>query len=178
MKKLEIFDPALCCSTGVCGPSPDARLTAFASVVSNLKNSVEVNRYNLAQEPGAFAGNPVVKQVLQEEGPKALPVILIDGKLVMKGIYPTGDQLAQLLGFQAEDDCCGESTRCCCDGDAQDDCCGGDMEDGCGGHSGENECCCANDEDGCCANDESETCCSSEKPKTASNDCCGGSSCC
>lgn len=113
MRKLDIYDPALCCSTGVCGPAPEARLAAFASAVSALKNRVQVNRYNLAQEPGAFAGEPVVNQVLKEEGPDALPVILIDGKLVLKGIYPTSDQLAQLLGLEAETDCCSDGDDCC-----------------------------------------------------------------
>ena len=137
MKKLEIYDPALCCSTGVCGPSPEAKLAAFASAVGSLKGRVEVNRYNLAQQPGAFAGQPIVKQVLQDEGTDALPVILIDGKLVMKGIYPTSEQLAQLLGIESTEACCEESDGCCsgddeecCDGVEEakankSDCCGG-----------------------------------------------------
>lgn len=116
MKKLTVYDPALCCSTGVCGPSPDAGLAAFASAVHELKGSVEIHRHNLAQEPGAFTTEPLVNQVLQEEGPDALPVLLLDGKVVMKGVYPTVDQLTQLLGVEVagacdegDDECCGES---------------------------------------------------------------------
>lgn len=138
MKKLEIYDPALCCSSGVCGPSPDSRLAAFASAVGAFKGCVALNRYNLAQEPGAFASQPVVKQVLQEEGPQALPVILVDGKLAMKGVYPTSDQLAQLLGLENADACCGDAAECC-SGDEQDCCANESSETGksdcCGGSS-------------------------------------------
>jgi hypothetical protein len=29
MAKMQVFDPAMCCSTGVCGPSVDPTLRAF-----------------------------------------------------------------------------------------------------------------------------------------------------
>lgn len=31
MKTIQIFDPALCCSSGVCGPETDPALVAFAA---------------------------------------------------------------------------------------------------------------------------------------------------
>ena len=34
MKKIEIFDPAMCCSTGVCGPGVDPELLRMATMVS------------------------------------------------------------------------------------------------------------------------------------------------
>lgn len=37
MKKLEVFDPALCCSTGVCGTDIDQALVNFATDVDWLK---------------------------------------------------------------------------------------------------------------------------------------------
>lgn len=128
MKKLEIYDPALCCSTGVCGPAPDSELTAFASAINSIKNIVSVNRYNLAQQPGAFASNLTVKQLLQDEGPNALPLIFIDGKLVIKGIYPTGNQLNRLLDLGSSGDCCSGEESDCCDTEqkkANSDCCSG-----------------------------------------------------
>lgn len=125
MKKIEIYDPALCCSTGVCGPSPDAALSAFSSALKQLQNAAHATRYNLAQEPGAFAANEIVKGILETDGTDALPVILIEGKLAMKGVYPTAPQLRKLLGLP--EDCCEEATEnskkaktsCCGD----DDCC-------------------------------------------------------
>lgn len=57
MNELLVFDPALCCSTGVCGPEVDPALVSFAADLEWLRTrGVQVRRFNLAQEPGAFAG--------------------------------------------------------------------------------------------------------------------------
>ena len=65
MKKMLVFDPPLCCPTGVCGPSIDPRLTRFAADLDWLKqNGVQVERFNLAQQPGAFVGNELVRAEL------------------------------------------------------------------------------------------------------------------
>ena len=47
MKKVEIFDPAMCCSTGVCGPGVDPELTRVASAVYSLrtKRNFDIKRY-------------------------------------------------------------------------------------------------------------------------------------
>ena len=59
MKPIEIFDPAMCCNTGVCGPSVDPELARFAGDLSFLKeNGASVRRYNLSQEAMAFAKTP------------------------------------------------------------------------------------------------------------------------
>lgn len=68
MKKIEIYDPAMCCSTGVCGPSPDEDLVAFAGELKSMSGAAEIQRFNLAQQPAAFAANPLVQQILSEEG--------------------------------------------------------------------------------------------------------------
>lgn len=119
MKTVEVFDPALCCSTGVCGPSPDQQLVAFAGVAKALEGRADIQRYNLAQEPTAFSDNAVVKQVLQDEGTDALPVVLIEGKLAIKGIYPSKEQLEQLLGLPAA----GAASSCCSPSDGGTGCC-------------------------------------------------------
>ncbi len=126
MKKIEVFDPALCCSTGVCGPSPDQQLVAFASAAKALEGKADIQRYNLSQEPTAFSDNAVVQKILQEDGTDALPVILIDGKLAMKGVYPSQEQLEQLLGTGTG------GPGCCADGDTGEGCCGpGDDDSEC-----------------------------------------------
>jgi hypothetical protein len=62
MITIQVFDPAMCCSTGVCGPSVDPALPKFAADLEWLKSKgVQVERYNLAQDVGAFTGNLVVK---------------------------------------------------------------------------------------------------------------------
>lgn len=136
MNTVEIYDPALCCSTGVCGPSPDTELAAFASTLETLKASgVSVKRYNLAQEPLAFTQNTCVKTKLESEGEHCLPLTFINGKLHFRGVYPTQAQLAKLLGEPAarssekaspsfvkvdapkpgpsQSSCCDPSTGCC-----------------------------------------------------------------
>jgi hypothetical protein len=99
MPKLQVFDPAMCCSTGVCGPSVDPVLPRFAADLEWLKSKgVDVERYNLAQEIAAFTGNPTVKQALNSQGTKCLPIVLVDGQVVSESTYPTREQLAGFTG--------------------------------------------------------------------------------
>lgn len=39
MKTIQIFDPALCCSSGVCGPETDPALVAFAADFEWARNA-------------------------------------------------------------------------------------------------------------------------------------------
>ncbi|MGO1058220.1 arsenite efflux transporter metallochaperone ArsD [Planococcus sp. FY231025] len=99
MKKVEIFDPAMCCSTGVCGPVVDPELTRIASAVYSLeKRGFTIKRYNLTSDPGAFVENGTVNQALAEKGPEALPVVLVDGEIVKMAEYPTNEELAKWFG--------------------------------------------------------------------------------
>ncbi len=103
MKKVEVFDPPMCCSTGVCGPSVDPVLVRFAADLHWLANQrVAVERYNLAQQPQAFATNEVVKESLRQHGNECLPLILLDGAVVSKGTYPTRNDLAQMIGVEPD----------------------------------------------------------------------------
>ncbi len=96
MPTVEVFDPPMCCSTGVCGPEPDARLTRFAADLSWLKNQgAEVRRYNLAQEPARFTAHPRVKQIVDAMGVEGLPVVVVDGRVVSQGEYPSREQLRE-----------------------------------------------------------------------------------
>lgn len=102
MKKVEIFDPAMCCSTGVCGPSVDPELTRVASAVYSLEQKkFDIIRYNLGNDPGAFVDNEVVNKVLLEKGPDALPLILVNNEVVKIGAYPTNEELAEWLDVKA-----------------------------------------------------------------------------
>ncbi len=100
MKKIEIFDPPMCCSSGVCGPSVDPALVRFAADLDWLKSKgVLVERYNLAQQPGAFAANPDVRTALAVEGNACLPLIMVDGTVASKGLYPNRQALAAFVGI-------------------------------------------------------------------------------
>jgi len=101
MPKLQVFDPAMCCSTGVCGPSVDPALARFAADLEWLKSKgFEVERYNLAREVTVFTSNPIVKTALNSRGSKCLPLVLLDGTIVSEGAYPTSEQLARLTGVE------------------------------------------------------------------------------
>lgn len=122
MKKLEIYDPAMCCATGVCGPEVDPVLVAFAADLKwAAEQGVEVRRYNLGQEPQAFAANPdVVKEM--EAGMDRLPIIALDGRIISTGVYLSRDQLVAKLGLakkpqvavKAEGGSCRPSKSGCC----------------------------------------------------------------
>jgi hypothetical protein len=104
MKRLEIFDPAMCCPTGVCGPSVDPELTRIAAVLFSLqKKGFDISRYNLTNEPMVFAENTVVNKVLHEKGPEALPAILLNGELLKMGKYPTNQELSDWLGIDEKE---------------------------------------------------------------------------
>lgn len=91
---VEVFDPAMCCSTGVCGPDVDDALADFAGDVKWLKsNGVDVKRFNLGQEPEAFKMNPQVLSRLQKGGSEVLPIILVNGEVVSEGGYPDRESL-------------------------------------------------------------------------------------
>lgn len=100
MTRIDVFDPPLCCSSGVCGPDVDPRLAAFAADVDWLvSQGVTVTRHNLAQEPQAFVANTVVQQALVSHGPACLPLVVVNGEIAGRGAYPRRDELARLAGL-------------------------------------------------------------------------------
>ena len=98
MVKIIIFEPAMCCSTGLCGPVVDLELLRISTVISNLgKNGVKVERYNLNSNPQAFVDNIVINEILNRDGVDVLPVTIVDGKVVKTKKYPTNDELLKFL---------------------------------------------------------------------------------
>lgn len=103
MSKMVIFDPAMCCSTGVCGPSVNPELLRVAAVLENLKKAgIEVARHNLSSDPKAFMQNEAVSNALNQKGAEALPITLADGKIVKSGSYPTNEEFAKLLSVSVD----------------------------------------------------------------------------
>ena len=119
MTNIQIYDPALCCSTGVCGVDVDQQLVSFSADVDWAKqNGAHVERFNLAQQPMAFAENTVVKSFLERSGAEALPLILVEGEVALAGRYPNRGELSRWAGVSAASDenksaaCC-SGKRCC-----------------------------------------------------------------
>jgi len=97
MKKLEIYEPAMCCSTGVCGVDVDPVLVQFVADLQWLtEQGVAISRYNLSQDPQAFAANVDVVNEM-EVSMDRLPIVVVDGHVISTGIYLSRQQLAQKL---------------------------------------------------------------------------------
>ena len=122
MKQVQVFDPALCCSSGVCGNDVDQKLVDFSADVDWAKqNGLTIERLNLAQQPMAFAENLAVKGLLERSGESALPITLVDGEVAFAGRYPSRDDLARWIGVTAAitatdavtSDACCSGGKCC-----------------------------------------------------------------
>ena len=99
MPTLRVFDPALCCSSGVCGVEVDQALVTFASDIAWLStHGHAVTRMNLAQEPLAFAHEATIAALLAARGEAALPALLLDDRLALSGRYPSRGELADWFG--------------------------------------------------------------------------------
>lgn len=154
MKTMKIFEPAMCCPTGLCGVGVDPELLRVSTVLNTLKqNGVEVQRYNLTSAPAEFVKSKAVTEYLQKFGPTKLPVVLVDDFIVIAGRYPTNEEFASWLELPADVlgiSCCGGETACCC-----------------GEEVAEESCCCGTDTSACCTDDccadgnKPEGCCTS-----------------
>ena len=117
MKKMIIFDPAMCCSTGVCGPSVNPELLRVATTNNVLKNKgVIIERYNLSQNPQAFIDNKTISDILNSNGVKVLPVTMVDGTVIKTGDYPTMSEFqahCETLDEAESGTCCDTSEGCC-----------------------------------------------------------------
>ncbi|GAA1397259.1 arsenite efflux transporter metallochaperone ArsD [Luteococcus peritonei] len=128
MPSIRVFEPALCCNTGVCGDDVDQALVDFTADLNALKDAgADIARTNLGTDPQAFTANPQAVTFVQTVGSEGLPLTLVDGVTVLTGRYPTRDELRRWAGMgtpvpstghtplqMAGDsgDCCG-GTGCC-----------------------------------------------------------------
>lgn len=100
MKKMQIFEPAMCCSTGLCGVGVDTELLRISTVLNSLKkNGIEVDRFNLTNAPMEFVNNKVVNDFLNSKGVDELPATVLDGEILITGRYPTNEEFSKLLNI-------------------------------------------------------------------------------
>ena len=84
MKFIQVFDPAMCCNTGVFGLDVDQQQVDFSAELDWAKQQgVEVQCFNLSQQPMEFANNQVVREVLERTGEETLPLILVEGEVAL-----------------------------------------------------------------------------------------------
>ncbi len=134
MRSIEVFDPAMCCPTGVCGPDVDPEVLRIAGVLGALaQTGFSVTRHGLSSDPKAFVDNAEVARLMREEGVACLPITFVDGELLSKGAYPSNPTLEDALGIVFVD--APQQMRRCCDATDAQCCCGGVQG------SGESPCC-------------------------------------
>ena len=103
MKKIEIFDPAMCCPTGLCGTNINPELMRMAVVVETLKRQgVNVTRYNLRDQPQVYVSNKCINELLQKHGADILPITLVDGAVATTKSYPTTQQMSEWTGVKLD----------------------------------------------------------------------------
>ena len=98
MKKMQIFEPAMCCSTGLCGVGVDPELLRISTVLNAMeKNGVVIDRYNLSNSPNEFITNETVNAFIKDKGVDGLPVTVLDDEIVIMGRYPSNEEFIALL---------------------------------------------------------------------------------
>ncbi len=117
-----VFDPALCCPTGVCGPGVDPALLQIARDLRWLEaQGATVVRAGLSQEPQAFVANAKVSGLMQAFGDGALPAVLVNDTVLAYGRYPSREELVAAMSSapstaapdSQSDSCCAPGTGCC-----------------------------------------------------------------
>ncbi|ROR29135.1 arsenical resistance operon trans-acting repressor ArsD [Mobilisporobacter senegalensis] len=102
MKKMQIFEPAMCCSTGICGVGVDPELLRISTVLNTLeKNGIKVDRFNLSNAPDEFIKNQTINKFINEKGVEELPAIMVDDEIVLTGRYPKNEEFVKILELPA-----------------------------------------------------------------------------
>jgi hypothetical protein len=95
---VELFDPPMCCPTGLCGPTLDQTLLDVNEMIMSLqRENLRVERYQMNSNPNAFLGNAEVMRLVREKQMEALPIIVVHGKVIKVGAYPTADEVHAAL---------------------------------------------------------------------------------
>lgn len=96
--KMTIYEPAMCCPTGLCGVGIDKELLRISTVISSLeKNGVKAERFNLTNSPQEFINNQEVTQLMMDKGVEILPITIVDNKMAKTGSYPTNEEIMNFL---------------------------------------------------------------------------------
>jgi hypothetical protein len=123
MTRMKIYEPAMCCSTGLCGVGVDPELLRISTAINNLgKNGIMIERYNLSNAPQAFINNKEVNEFINKNGTNGLPITVLDDRIIIEGRYPTNEEISSLLGVpmtvfnintsKSNNSCCGGSGCC------------------------------------------------------------------
>ena len=99
---VEIFEPPMCCPTGLCGPVQDQTLLDLLETVRSLElKGVKVLRYQPGSNPGAFTNNGEVMAAVRARNTAALPITVVNGRVVKSGAYASLEDLQEALSVVA-----------------------------------------------------------------------------
>jgi len=100
MTELKLYEEAMCCSTGVCGPDPDDELVEMSAALDQLDEDfehAEISRANMQHNIDDFLNTQEIYDLVQENGPEILPITTVDGEIVAKEEYLSYDEMAAEL---------------------------------------------------------------------------------
>lgn len=122
MKKVIIYEPAMCCPTGLCGVGADPELLRISTLVEMLSaQGFIIERHNLSNAPQEFVNNVEVSGLIEKEGMGTLPITVIDGSVVKKGAYPSNGEMTSYFGLTVKAPSSQDSGGCSC---GSGGCCG------------------------------------------------------
>ena len=119
MPSISVYEPPGCCSSGVCGPEVEESMAEFAAALKWAeKQGVEVARYNLGYQPGAFVENTTVRAAIDSDGMDCLPLVRADDRIISKGVYLSKKELVEKAGIESsepfdEEDAAPLKSSCC-----------------------------------------------------------------
>jgi hypothetical protein len=95
--ELIIYEGAMCCSTGICGPEPDQNLIVFSETMKRLQNEygerLTVMRASLTFNSLVFMAHPEIARLVKENGPGVLPITTVNGEIVAGQKYLKYEEL-------------------------------------------------------------------------------------
>ncbi len=104
-KELIIFEGPMCCSTGLCGPSPDKELIDINEALKKLAEEykgLKITRASMSFNPQLFLQTKEIRDLVKENGPGILPITMFNGMVVKKQKYLKYAELKKLLDAQGE----------------------------------------------------------------------------
>lgn len=95
---IELFDPPMCCPTGLCGPTLDQTLLDVSDMILALQaGGWSVERYQMTSHPHKFINNPNIMRLVREKQMAALPITTVGGQIIKVGTYPTLSEVQAYL---------------------------------------------------------------------------------
>lgn len=103
--KIRFYEPPMCCSTGLCGPSLDEKLVRVSENIEFLKGKytdIDIQRYMISQQPLKFRTNAEVYKLVKEKGKNILPITCVNNKVIKTGGYPSLEEMEEALAGEKD----------------------------------------------------------------------------